>query len=143
MYAAGQPAPIATFNQHTDYVNCLAAAKSTPIVASAGLRAEVFQWDVQKAMRINEQVISCLAALHSMSHSAWQCIFCTAHLNLPPSSMSELKTNAPIQSQHKLFAASQCFLILCKENRLKCIALWHNPMFADWFTVWLIRSKAL
>ncbi len=70
MYAAGEPAPIATFNQHTDYVNCLAAAKSTPIVASAGLRAEVFLWDVQKAMRINEQVTSCLAALHSMSHSA-------------------------------------------------------------------------
>ncbi|DBA75032.1 TPA: hypothetical protein ACH3X1_010369 [Trebouxia sp. C0004] len=51
----GEPAPIATFNQHTDYVNCLAAAKSAPIVASAGLRAEVFLWDVQKAMRINEQ----------------------------------------------------------------------------------------
>lgn len=37
-------------------MNCLAAAKVTPIVASAGLRAEVFIWDMQKAMRINEQV---------------------------------------------------------------------------------------
>lgn len=54
--ASGEPAPIATFNQHTDYVNCLAAAKATPRVASAGLRAEVFLWDIQKAMRINEQV---------------------------------------------------------------------------------------
>lgn len=54
--AVGEPAPIATFNQHTDYVNCLAAAKATPRVASAGLRAEVFLWDIQKAMRINEQV---------------------------------------------------------------------------------------
>ena len=54
--AAGEPAPIATFNQHTDYVNCLAAAKARPLVASAGLRAEVFLWDMQTAMRINEQV---------------------------------------------------------------------------------------
>ncbi len=53
---AAEPASIATFNQHTDYVNCLAAAKARPIVASAGLRAEVFLWDVQKAMRINDQV---------------------------------------------------------------------------------------
>lgn len=53
--SAGEPTAIATFKQHTDYVNCLAAAKVTPIVASAGLRAEVFIWDMQKAMRINEQ----------------------------------------------------------------------------------------
>ena len=137
--AAGEPAPIATFNQHTDYVNCLAAAKSTPIVASAGLRAEVFLWDVQKAMRINEQVTSCLTA----SHSAQQCILCTTHLCLLPSSVPELRSDAPKQLPHNMLAASQCLVILCMENRPMCIALWHNLILADWCTVWLIRSKAL
>lgn len=55
-HVAGQPRPITGFNQHTDYVNCLAAAKSRPVVVSAGLRAEVFLWDVQKAIRTSVQV---------------------------------------------------------------------------------------
>ena len=52
----GKDPPLASFSQHTDYINCVAAAKDKPLVASAGLRAEVFLWDIQKAMRINEQV---------------------------------------------------------------------------------------
>lgn len=53
---AGEPEPLATFNQHTDYVNCLAGGRSRAKVASAGLRAEVFLWDIQKGIRIHEQV---------------------------------------------------------------------------------------
>lgn len=53
---AGAQDPLATFNQHTDYVNCLAGGKSRAKVASAGLRAEVFLWDIQRGIRIHEQV---------------------------------------------------------------------------------------
>lgn len=52
----GEPEPLATFKQHTDYVNCLAGGRSRAKVASAGLRAEVFLWDIQKGIRIHEQV---------------------------------------------------------------------------------------
>ncbi|KAL3143253.1 hypothetical protein ABBQ38_002103 [Trebouxia sp. C0009 RCD-2024] len=57
-WKADQPGahePLATFNQHTDYVNCLAGGKSRAKVASAGLRAEVFLWDIQRGIRIHEQ----------------------------------------------------------------------------------------
>lgn len=57
------------FNQHTDYVTCLAAARTRPLVASAGLRGEVLLWDVQKAMRSGDQVQ--LAAVWLACFAAW------------------------------------------------------------------------
>ena len=85
---AGQPRPITGFNQHTDYVNCLAAAKSRAVVVSAGLRAEVFLWDVQKAISTTVQVITgtCTAVIGQLVYACFPILGLQAVVNWHPAS---------------------------------------------------------
>ena len=43
---AGTVRPTATLYNHTDYVTCLAAAESSPLFVSGGLRGQVNLWDL-------------------------------------------------------------------------------------------------
>ena len=43
---AGEAKSIATLMAHADFVTALAAAKHVPLLASAGLRGQVFLWDL-------------------------------------------------------------------------------------------------
>lgn len=67
---------LASLNRHSDYVMALAVAgpTSAPVLASAGLRAEVFLWDVVASMKIYQQVpltpLSSSQALSSVLRSS-------------------------------------------------------------------------
>eukprot|EP00884_Botryococcus_braunii_P007641 jgi/Botrbrau1/16879/Bobra.150_2s0097.1 len=48
--------PVTTFTQHNDYVMALAASPRHSILASGGLRAQIFLWDLTTAMQVMNTV---------------------------------------------------------------------------------------
>ena len=53
---AGVQKPTATLYCHTDYVTCLAAAKSSPHFVSGGLRGQVNLWDLNAVLNSGSKV---------------------------------------------------------------------------------------
>ena len=56
---AGNVTPRATLYNHTDYVTCLAAAKSVPYFVSGGLRGQVNLWDLQSVLTSSSKAKAC------------------------------------------------------------------------------------
>lgn len=50
---------LVSFQQHADYVTCLAAASQRGWVASGGLRGEIFLWDLTAAAQVGQAGINC------------------------------------------------------------------------------------
>lgn len=71
---AGNVTPRATLYTHTDYVTCLAAAKSVPYFVSGGLRGQVNLWDLQSVLTSSSKAKLCSLPFCYKRFSARFCI---------------------------------------------------------------------